>query len=156
QCLANLFRQGVLGRLPRQSVRGTQSEFSSFGVVMVIADITGDILYSWTDAKGAPQETKSPFVSTIPLFNLRVKQKSMAECGAGAPVDPSHPKVKLKLDEANYRLPIEYRTTLDAGQNKRLALSLFADKSSQHNFRAVLRLSDGSIVRSSPIDLRYF
>jgi hypothetical protein len=154
QCLRRLIDGGVFGRLPASSIRRAATATGDKASSIIVTDVTGSVQYSWTDAKGAKQERRSPFTIEIPLLAFRVGL--MAECGAGGPTDPDHPIIKLKLDEANYRLPIQYRATLRPGQNNRLGLSLNADKSSQHKFRIVIRLSDNSVARSGPIELLYF
>ena len=148
QCLRRLIDRGTLGRLPAASVRrGTTSSG------LIVADVSGEITYSWTDAKGVRHARRSLYALEVPLLSFRVG--STAECGAGGPTDV-HPRVKLRSDQANYRLPIQYRTTINPGQNRRLTLPVGADKSSQHTFRVMLRRSDNSVIASGPIELLYF
>jgi hypothetical protein len=154
QCLRRLVDAKVFGRLPTTSIRFSSKDPKDSASTIVVTDVNGTIEYSWTDAKGAKHSRQSPFTMEIPLLLFKVGLS--AECGAGGPSDPDHPTIALKLDQTNYRIPIQYRTTLRPGQNNRLSLSFVAEKSSGHKFRAVLRLSDNSVVQSGPIDLLYF
>ena len=115
--------------------------------------VAGTIAYGWTDGRGAPQRRRSPFSIEIPLGAFKVG--AAAECGAGGPEDIA-PDIDLSTDKRNYRVALPYRVRLAPGQNTRLSLSLGAKKASIHTFQAVLRLSDGSTVRSGPIELQYF
>jgi hypothetical protein len=147
KCLRQLVDSGTFGRMKASNLRrGANDE-------IIVTTVTGTIDYSWTDAKGAAKQRRSPFSIEIPLTSFKVG--GARECGAGGSED-IHPALALKTDGTNYRLPLTYRTTLVPGQNTRLSLSLGADKASQHSFHAVLRLSDGSLVKSSRIDLLYF
>jgi hypothetical protein len=153
QCLRQLIDRGTFGRMPPETLRRASNKPDRRGAAIVLATVTGTIAYTWTDAKGVARSRRSPFSVEIPLTSFKVGQGG--ECGAGGPED-IHPAIMLKTAGSNYRLPLKYRTTLAPGQNTRLSLSLGADKASQHSFQAVLRLSDGSLVKSSRIDLLYF
>jgi hypothetical protein len=152
QCLRQLIDNGTFGRMMPNSLRRAAKGEES-GSSIVVTTVTGMIDYTWTDSKGVTKQRRSPFAIDIPLTSFKVA--ATGECGAGGPED-IHPASTLKTDGTNYRLPLKYRTTLAPGQNARLSLSLGADKASQHSFQAVLRLSDGSLVKSSRIDLLYF
>jgi hypothetical protein len=143
QCLRQLVTDGVLGSVPVYDRKGT-----------VYTDVGGEIEYAWTDAKGASHQRRSPFAFPMPLLAFQGAEGQ--DCGALPPADLDHPVITLRLDEANYRIPIQYRATLGPGQTMRLGLSLQAEKASRHTFRAVLRLSDNATVPSGPIDLLYF
>jgi hypothetical protein len=153
QCLKQLIDSGTFGRMKSDTVRRASNKRNEAASAIVVTTVTGKIDYSWTDAKGVAKQRSSPFSIEIPLTSFKVGMS--AECGAGGPED-IHPALTLKTDGTNYRLPLQYRTTLAPGQNTRLSLSLGAAKASQHSFQAVLRLSDGSLVKSSRIELLYF
>jgi hypothetical protein len=153
QCLKQLINKGTFGHMKADTLRRASSKQNESGSQIVVTTVTGTIDYSWTDAKGVTRQRSSPFAIEIPLTSFKVE--TGGECGAGGPAD-EHPAIKLRTDGTNYRLPLTYRTTLGPGQNSRLSLSLGASKASQHSFHAVLRLSDGSLVKSSRIDLLYF
>src|SRR5262249_27839731 len=63
---------------------------------------------------------------------------------------------QLKLDATNYRLPISYKTSVPAGRTARLIVPLEAEKSSSHDFKVAVQLSDGQEIKSRPINLLYY
>jgi hypothetical protein len=124
------------------------------GSAIITTTVIGQIDYTWKDAKGLLNKRRSPYSIEIPLLTFKVGLT--AECGAGAPVDADDPATKLKLDEANYRLPLAIGAAISPGRNSQYGISLMAEKASQHTFQVVLQLADGSLVRTGPIDLLYF
>jgi hypothetical protein len=120
----------------------------------VLTRVSGKIDYAWTDSYGRSHRRSSPFSVDIPL--LEFKTGIGGECGAGGPVERGYKTVKLSLDRKNYRIPLPFSGSLGPKQNRRLSLALVADKSSQHFFKVVLQLADGSTVSSPKVDLLYF
>ena len=53
-------------------------------------------------------------------------------------------------------MPLPYRGSIGARGNRRLELTLKAEKASTHEFEVVVETSDGRIVRSAPVSLLYF
>jgi hypothetical protein len=153
QCLRQLIDSGAFGSMSANSLRRASNKTEDSASSIIVTTVTGRIDYTWIDSKGRVNQRQSPFAIEIPLTSFKALETG--ECGAGGPED-IHPKIMLKTDGTNYRLPLEYRTSLAPGQNTRLSLSLGAEKASEHNFQVVLRLSDGSMARSGPIDLLYF
>ena len=156
-CLKKLAGSGLFGNLPLSSIRPAAQDSTSISAIFIVTDVSGHISYSWKDTKGASHDQRSPLKIEIPLFVFKIKfRETMAECGAGGPEDTKHLLINLRPGQANYRLPLQYRATINPGQIYRLGLSVSAPRASQHRFRAVMRLSDGSVVRSTPLDLLFF
>jgi hypothetical protein len=143
-CLAKLKTSGVFGSL---------ADSIYLNDTYVRADATGRIEYDWTDSDGKSNKRSSPFAIAIPLLHFEL---GGPECGAPAPVDRKEKPIVLSLDKKNYRIPLQWSGQLVPRQNKRLALSLSAPKSSHHLLKVVVELSDGSTVASMPQDIRYF
>ena len=145
QCTKTLRDSGLFG--------DASSALTPYGKVL-LAHITGTLAYRWTDSAGVAHERQSPVSADIPL--LEFDTGSMAECGAPGAIERKFKTVKLPLDRNSYRIPLPYSGKLGVQQQKRFALSLIAAKSSQHIFRVVLQLADGSTATSARIDLLYF
>jgi hypothetical protein len=144
-CTSALAESGLFGSLGGAVFSSGEVLFTRVG---------GTLDYRWTDSKGVPHERHSPVSADISL--LKFETGAEAECGAGGPIEREFKTVKLPLDRAKYRIPLPVGGQLGPLENKRFALSLVADKSSQHFFRVVLQLSDGSTVSSPNVDLLYF
>ena len=145
QCTKALKDSGVFGDVA--------AAVTPYGKVL-LAHIAGTLTYRWTDNAGKDHERKSPVSADIPLIEFDTG--SLAECGAAGAIERKFKTVKLPLDRNNYSIPLPYRAKLGAQQQKRFALSLVADKSSQHIFRVVFQLADGSTAVSPKVDLLYF
>jgi hypothetical protein len=144
QCAAELAKTGIFGELDK-------SIFTDWHTVETTA--SGTIDYRWTDSRGAGHSRQSPFWVDIPILAFNYEGP---ECGGAGPVERGYKTVKLSLDRKNYRIPLSYKGSLGPHQNRRFALSLVSEKSSQHSFKVVLELADGSNVASPKVDLLYF
>jgi hypothetical protein len=147
-CLNKLSQSGIFGNLADSVFVG---ESEDLGAVSTRA--SGRIQFSWTDIKGISRSSSSPFWVDMPLLRFNFEGP---ECGAGGPVERKYKTVKLSLDKKNYRIPLPYSGKLAPQQNRRFALNLVADKSSQHFFRVVLQFADGTSAASREINLLYF
>jgi hypothetical protein len=145
QCTKALKDSGLFGAV--------SPAVTPYGKVL-LAHITGTLAYRWTDSAGDIHEGKSPLAADIPL--IQFDTGTFAECGAAGAVERKFKTVKLPLNRKNYRIPLAYRGQLGAQQQKRFALSLVADKSSQHAFKVVLQLADGTTAASPEVNLLYF
>jgi hypothetical protein len=119
----------------------------------VMTGIAGTLEYEWTDSDGTIQTRTSPFREVLPLGKIN----EGAECGEGSPTEriAAHP-LRLRLDEAQYRIAVPFQRTIPATRVARFGFELTADRSSQHDFSVVLQLSDGRVIRSRPVNLLYF
>jgi hypothetical protein len=143
-CLKQVETSGTLGKLAGHVfMKGTE----------VRAKVRGHVDFEWTTADGAHKQHSAPLLTEIPLFFFSFAPT--AECGYGT-VDRSGAPVQLSLDHQNYRIPVQWKGELAQGQNSRFALSISANKSSEHTFRLVLELANGTTVKSLPIDVTYF
>jgi hypothetical protein len=144
-CTQQLLATGIMGRAAGSVVRENAT---------LLLRTTGRINYSWTDASGATQPRQSPISVDFPLLTFEVGDT--AECGAPGPVERDLKPVKFSLDKKNYRIPLGYRGALAPRQNRRFALALEAEKSSQHYFKIVLELADGRTITTTRYDFNYF
>jgi hypothetical protein len=143
-CLQDLKANGTFGSL------GEKVALSESFVVM---KPTGRLEYSWRDASGTSRRAASPFTATLPLAFLRQE----VECGEGAGREAiTAVAQQLRLDASNYRVPVSFRTSIPAGRTSQLILPIKAGKSSVHDFKVVLQLSDGREIRSQPVNLLYY
>ena len=143
-CFNELKSSGMFGSLV------DQVELIESFIVLTAA---GRLEYSWRDASGAQRQAASPFAATFPLTFLNQEN----ECGEGAAREAvTNVAQQLKLDTSNYRIPIAFRSTIPAGRTAQLTLPIKAGRSSEHNFKVVLQLSDGREIRSRPINLLYY
>jgi hypothetical protein len=144
-CASQLAASGLLGRLS-DAVFPQENK--------LLTRVVGKIEYSWTDSRGVSRQRETPISIWIQLLQFTVPD--MAEIASPDPVRRDLPTLKLALDRKSYRIPINYRARLEPRDNRRFALALTADKSSQHSFTFVLELADGSRVTSPKFDLLYF
>lgn len=144
RCLGKLAKTGIFGELKN-------SVFADWLTVNTTA--SGTIDYDWKDSQGTSHSRQSPFSVGIPLLQFNYEGP---ECGGAGPVERDYKPVKLSLDRKDYRIPLSYSGEVKPHQERRFALALVADKSSQHVFKVVLELADGSTVSSPTIDLLYF
>jgi hypothetical protein len=144
-CLAQLERTVPLGRLGQIAyLRDNQ----------VMTRLIGTLTYQWRDAANRVRRQQHPVDVELQLF--RFETGEMAEMGAPAPEESGFKPIVLALDRTQYRLPLPYRPRIGPGQNQRFQLTLAAPKSSQHLFRVVMEMTDGSRALSAPLDLLYF
>ncbi len=143
-CLQQIKATGVFGRIASQIGLKDTSIFVS---------AAGTLDYTWQDSKGAPQTASSPFNVRLPLGHIKIE----AECGEGGQRDliASRP-LEFRLDQSGYRLPVSFKRRIPSGQTARFTVTVSAPKSSQHQFKVVLQLSDGREISSRPINLLYF
>lgn len=119
----------------------------------IVVPAKGQFDYQWRDNKGVDHNRSSPFKVKVALGRI----VETAECGEGAAPEPvAVSAIKLKLDAANYSLPIPLQYQIAAGAMARFALPLDAAKSSDHAFRIVAKLSDGREISSLPVSLLYY
>lgn len=143
-CLAEIVATGVFGTLGRNvSLSGRDVGIS----------VAGLLDYVWADGKGVETSRSSPFNARLLLGRTPVE----AECGEGAEREKIAKRVlDFRLDQSRYRIPVAFERSIPAGRSARYTVDLKAAKSSEHDFRVVLQLSDGRRVTSRPIRLTYF
>ncbi len=142
-CLTYWINSGILGEVGKATfIRGQY----------VFTRIWGKLEYDWTDVSGASNHRVSPVSIDIPLIYIGLQ----AEMGSPYPVERGFRTIKLPLDKKNLHIPVNYKARLAPGETKRFALNFVAEKSSEHRFRFVFTLADGSTVTSPMIDLTYF
>jgi hypothetical protein len=144
-CLAQLQRTQPLGRL---------DDIAYLRENLVLTRLIGALAYQWRDSANNLQPREHPVNVELKLFQFDVGEG--AEMGGAGPEESGFRPITLLLDRSSYRLPLPYRPRLTPGQNQRFELTLNAPKASQHLFRVVMEMSDGSRVTTAPIDLLYF
>jgi hypothetical protein len=144
-CTTQLLATGIMGRLASSIVRRNDK---------LLVRAAGRLDYSWLDASGATRARQSPFAVEMPVLTFDTGQAS--ECGASPETERDLKPLKFTLDKKNYRIPLGYRGSLAPRQNRRFALTLSAEKSSQHYFKIVLELADGRTITTPKYDLLYF
>lgn len=144
-CAAALGGSGLLGELDGAAFAVGNS---------LLTRVWGKVEYDWHDYNGNTVRKSSPISVDIPLSNFALD--GVPECGAGGPVKRGYASIDLPLDVADVRIPFPFTARLAPRANERVAVSLIAEMSSLHRFAVVLGLSDGTTVRSAPIDLVYF
>jgi hypothetical protein len=151
-CLEQLKHSGALGRLADHVfTEGADATDPR----RVVTQLHGTLTYDWKDAEGRGMSRRSPVAAVVPLFVFEVEGAG-PECGAMPPAEGGFKPVKLALDKKDYRVPLSYRATLKAQENRRFELTVSAERSSRHRFQVVVELSDGATIKSSPIDLVFF
>jgi hypothetical protein len=145
-CAQEVMASGVLGGL---------SNAVYVSGIDLLTRVSGTIEYAWTDSHGGSNRRSSPLVLDVPILHFTTEGGG-PECGAGGPVERDFKTVQLLLDKSSYRIALPYKGKLAPQQNKRFALSLVASKSSQHSFKVVLDLADGTTIASPDITLLYF
>jgi hypothetical protein len=143
-CLAAQRSNPLFGTLGRQlGLDGLQ----------IFVPAAGTLDYTWVDSKGLSHNRSSPFQVKLLLALFSPD----AECGEGGAPEPSKINaVQLRLDAANYTIPLQFQHTIPAGQMARVGLPVAAAKSSDHSFRIIANLANGQEVTSLPIRLLYF
>jgi hypothetical protein len=145
ECAQKLVKSGLVGQI-------SDAVFTNdYGYLLT--NVFGTINYNWTDSHGIAHSRSQPISVEIPLLQF---PGNGAECGAPGPVERNYKTAKLSLDKKNYRIPLPYSGNFALQQQRRFALNLVADKSSQHFFKVVLQLADGTTTASPSIDLLYF
>lgn len=144
-CLAELKKSGVFGSLTPLVLLDDR---------WLTLTVAGVLEYTWKDHKGAMTSMRRPFFTDIAVGVLRVEDGMIGEGGDRQII--SAPTQKLQLDASNYRIPVAYKSSIANGRTGRLAMSIEADKSSNHDFAVVVQLADGRQIRSRPINLLYY
>lgn len=143
-CLAELKQSGHFGQL---------SNFLSLDYTTVTVAVMGTLDYDWTVSGGTVSHKSSPFSVILPIATVA----SDAECGEGGEIIPvNHDPFQLRLDEQNYKIAIPFAGDVTPGFTSRWRIELSAPETSEHDFRLVLVLTDGSQVVSRPVHLTYF
>jgi hypothetical protein len=145
-CLRELKSAGVFGSLG-QFIEDSDNDDVAVGIV-------GQLEYNWTDYKGVKRNRVSKINDSLILGHLKPSSGCAEEAGPEVPL----PKpLKFKLDEEQYRLPILVSPrALPPGRTYSIMVSVSADKASQHEFRFVAQMSDGSEISSRPMRLLYY
>jgi hypothetical protein len=146
-CLKRVEETGVLGKL---------AGHLSIADKAVYAKVDGRVDYEWSDADGASHARSSLISYKVPLFVFKVLERDVAECGGPSAVDHGGRTLELTLDRRSYRIPVDWHAELAPRANARVGISLVAPKSSNHVFRLVIELSDGTKQTSREVDLSYF
>ena len=146
-------QNACLENLRSNAFFGTLGSKLALNGVQIIVPVSGFLDYQWTDNKGGNHSQSSPFSVFVGLGKIVL----MAECGEGGAPEPIRTTaLQLRLDAANYALPITFQRAIAPGQMARFTLPVAAAKSSDHAFRIVAMLADGREIRSLPINLLYF
>ena len=146
-------RAGCLREVRAAGLFGTLKDFISIDEANAVIGVAGTLDYEWLDSAGKTNKAASPFNITITLGSL-MQESELGEGGAREII--SRATQQLRLDATNYRLPISYRTSVAAGRTARLVVPLEAEKSSLHDFKIAVQLSDGQEIKSRPINLLYY
>jgi hypothetical protein len=148
ECIENISRTGVLGKLKDLVLRQKLDS-------ILYVPLTGRIDYKWSDAAGKSNDRTSTFEMRIPLFRFAPPG---AEMGFEEPIERQVNSTALSLDRRKYQVPLpkSWMTKVAGSQATEIEFALSAAKSSHHVFQIVLRLADGSEVRSPTVDLSYF
>jgi hypothetical protein len=144
ECFSKILRSGMFGRLASDI---THDDF------FIQVNVAGLLAYKWKDSEGRMHDRESPLNVQMDIGTL----VNAAECEGGE-IDPLHTNIPLmlKLERTQYKLPIDFRSSIAPGRVERYSLPVRAPKSSHHNYRVVLALADGREIKSRPIDLLYF
>jgi hypothetical protein len=144
-CLQELKSSGIFGSLAQL--------ISNEDAISV--DAIGTLEYVWTDHKGEKKRRVSKVTATLALGHLHRPDSRCAE-EAGPEIVLPKP-LNLRLDQSRYRLPIVFPPrALPAARITRLVLPVKAARSSQHEFRVVVQMADGTEVSSRPVRLLYY
>src|SRR5262249_40104442 len=139
---------------------GSLNDVISLDELSVNVGVAGTLDYEWIDSTGKTNKASSPFNIKVTLGSV-MQEVEQGEGGAREIIsretqqlklDPHHPKPH----PTNYLLPISYKTSAPAGRPARLLLPLEAEKSSSHDFKVTVQLSDGQEIKSRPINLLYY
>jgi hypothetical protein len=115
----------------------------------------GKLEYDWTDARGNKRKRSSKVEGILQLGNLTPPLNACAE--EAAPETPFSRPVRFKLDQSQYRLPTAMPPReIPAGRTHWVNGGVIAERSSQHEFRVVVQMADGSEFTSRPIRLLYY
>ena len=145
--------EACLETLHSNQLFGTLASKLRLDNALIVVPANGLFDYQWRDNKGVDHSRSSPFKVNVALG----KFVETAECGEGAsPEAPVVKSIKLKLDAANYSLPVGFEKRIEAGAMARFTLPIDAAKSSDHAFRIVAKLADGREISSLPIQLLYY
>lgn len=120
----------------------------------VILHLVGTLEYDWSDAGGRISRVVSRLRKEVRLGRVSPEEGGCAE--EGSPETMTWVAQKLRLDAANYRIPVAYKSNIPVGRSSAMRLPIASDRSSHHLFRVVAQLSDGREVRSRPVDLLYY
>jgi hypothetical protein len=143
-CLENLRSNPLFGMLGSKLALNNSQ---------IIVPVSGFLDYQWTDNRGGDHSRSSPFAAFVGLGKI----VQMAECGEGGAPEPTRTTaLQLRLDAANYTLPVAFQRAIAPGEMARFSLPVGAAKSSSHTFRIVAALADGRQIASLPIRLLYF
>ncbi len=146
-CFARLKQSHVLGDLGNSMYVEPDGD-------TIYSEVKGSIDYTWTEDKGRTNNSKGSFSVTVPLGRFAVG--GGAECGGSGPMDRTEHPIVLPLDRQHYRIPLNWHARMLSRQEQKFALSLASLKSSHHQLKVVLQLSDGRTISSPVIDLTYF
>ena len=111
--------------------------------------------YDWSDHQGNKHKRISNLNATVMLGHLFRPNTACAEM-AGPEIAIPGPLL-FRLDNTGYRIPIFFsQRSLPAGRISWFKVPLKVNKSSQHEFRVIVRMSDGREIASRPIKLLYY
>lgn len=147
-CGADFKRKLSLGKLIRH--------IAPSGLYMQTS-LIGDLSYTWHDSKGVRHRRTSPLQTLITLAFIEVP--SYAECGGDdefAVEVADVPKLRFSLDKQNYRIEVPLQGSSLIRRIAGISVAALADKASQHRFRFVVVLADGSQKASPPIQFNFY
>jgi len=143
-CLRDIKAAGTFGSL---------ADLVSLDEIGIVIGVVGELEYEWLDSAGKTNKATSPF--SIKLFvGMLMTDVELGEGGSREII--ARDTQQFRLDGTNYRLPISYRTNVPGGRTARLVVPLEAQKSSTHDFKVAVQLSDGREIKSRPINLLYY
>jgi hypothetical protein len=153
RCSSTSDRSKCLRQIKAKGGFGSLTDFLFLDDADLVVRIVGILDYTWDDNTGKERKASSPFSIKLPLGVL----KQDLEVGEGGSREIVTRKAQqLKLDAASYRIPVTFATTLAPGRTSRLILPIDAEKSSVHDFKIIVQLSDGREIKSRPINLQFY
>jgi hypothetical protein len=146
-------RLACLNELRSSRIFGSLGPHLTLEETAIVLGAAGTLEYVWVDSRGEPHQTASPFTARLLLGHI-VRDEACGELGESEPVTRRH--VEFRLDQVNYRLPIAFRRTVEPRRTNRFVVPVHAARSSNHQFRVVMQLTDGREIVSQPINLLYY
>src|SRR5271165_353558 len=106
--------------------------------------------YDWTGADGVVHHEQTKLDGVVVI-----DPRTTVEFGAPGPIQGDY-QLLLALQQSDYSMPFPFRKCVPPGGNTQFRVHICAPKMSDHRFYIVLKCSDGSERRSTPIQMHYF
>lgn len=115
--------------------------------------LTGQMSYTWANAKGTKQSSTAKFRVPV-VLSTYANDNTCAEGSSPPEYDPgSRTLVKPILDKANYQLPLPFKRTLAPGATATIGLVLDSGASARHRFHLAFETGDGRQISSRNVDV---